>query len=156
MDGDGGDVQLAAKGAAVEGFDVLKLMDVLDALRIDLPIGEGVKHERIVRVRTVRKMDGARCGHVFSPRLFRACCSALVMSSWCRMYSSRFLGSSVLCAASNLRSYEWSAAVSPASVARRASRMSPSRWFGFSRNMLSACALASGSAPATSPIRPMS
>ena len=95
-------VELTAHRTSVEGFDVLELVDVLDALGIDLSVGERIEHECVVGIGAVREVDCP--GHVFIPRLFRACWSALTMSSWCREYSTRFFPSSAFSAEINLRS----------------------------------------------------
>ena len=74
-------VELTAHRTSVEGFDVLELVDVLDALGIDLSVGERIEHECVVRIGAMGEMNGAVRRHVFDPRFFRACCSALLISS---------------------------------------------------------------------------
>ena len=71
VDRDGCHIELTTKGASIEGLDVLKLVDVLDTLGVDLSVGERVEHECVVRIRTVGEVNGP--GHVFIPRLIRAC-----------------------------------------------------------------------------------
>src|SRR5205823_438678 len=87
-------VELTTKRATIKRLDVLQLVDVVDSLRVDLSVSERIEHESVVRIGTVREMDGAGWGHVFMPRLCRACRIALVMSSWCLRYSSRFVANS--------------------------------------------------------------
>src|SRR5688572_22088043 len=105
VDRDRRHVELTAQGAAVQSLDVLQLVDIAQALGVDLSVGEGVEHERVVGVRAVGEMDGAWRSHDFIPRLFLACCKALVISSSCRTYSSSFLATSLFSAATSLRSY---------------------------------------------------
>ena len=52
------DLELAAHRALVEALDVLQLVDVGQPFGIDLPGGERVEHERVVRVRAVGDVDG--------------------------------------------------------------------------------------------------
>ena len=60
---DRGDVELSAERATVQGFDVLQLVNVADALGIDLSVRERVEHERVVGIGAVGEMDRAGCRH---------------------------------------------------------------------------------------------
>ena len=58
MQRDGRHFQLALQGAPVEAFDVAQLVDVAAAACVDLAGRHRPKHERIIRVRAVRDVDG--------------------------------------------------------------------------------------------------
>ena len=54
---DRGHLELTAHRALVERLDVLQLVNVGEAFRVDLPGGERVEHERVVGVRAVGNVN---------------------------------------------------------------------------------------------------
>ena len=62
VDADGRDFELAVQGAAVEGLDVLELVDELEAAGVELVVGQGVEHEGVVGVGAVPDPDRAADG----------------------------------------------------------------------------------------------
>jgi hypothetical protein len=61
VDRDGRDLELAAEGAPIEGFDVLQLVDETQITGLDEIAGQRPEHERIVTVR--RMCDAQRDRH---------------------------------------------------------------------------------------------
>ena len=59
---DGRQFQLAGKGAAVERFDVDQLVLEGVAAGIDFSVGQGMKHEGVVRIGTVADADSLPLG----------------------------------------------------------------------------------------------
>ena len=57
MNADSRHIQLAAQRSAVERLDILKLMPKAEIPRIELVVGQGIKHEGIVRVGTMPHGD---------------------------------------------------------------------------------------------------
>ena len=115
MDRDRGDLQLGSEGPLVQRFDVAELMHVLERARVELAFGQGVEHERVVRVRAVG--DSYDPGHLVPP-------SALALNSsstgWCSRYSTRFVAiCDGYCARKSRRAFAsgwsapWSSATSP-------------------------------------------
>src|SRR5579864_4278763 len=101
MDRHGRDVELPSQCALVQALYVLKLMHVREPFGVDLPLGEGVKHERVVGVRTMRDVDdhGVEGGR---PQRLRAAASAESISVWCSVYSGSCFARSAGAAAVSL------------------------------------------------------
>ena len=59
---DGRQFQLAGKGPAVERFDIDQLVLESVAAGIDLAVGQGMKHEGIVRIGTMADADSLPLG----------------------------------------------------------------------------------------------
>ena len=78
-----GDVELSAQRTSIQRLDVLQFVNVADAFSVDLPVGERVEHECVVRIRAVCEMNCRflSCRHDLVPVLLRACLSALEISS---------------------------------------------------------------------------
>ena len=62
MQADGGQLQLAGEGAAVERFDIDQLVDELVRAGVDLAVGQRVEHERVVGIGAVADADEC-CWH---------------------------------------------------------------------------------------------
>src|SRR4029077_13043413 len=60
VEGEGGDLVGALEGGLVQALDVLQDVADLEPLGIEQPLGEGVEHEGIIRVRAVGDADGGR------------------------------------------------------------------------------------------------
>src|SRR5918998_5496207 len=115
MDRDRGDLQLGTQCPLVQRFNVAEFMDVLQRAGIDLPLGQCVEHERVVRVRAM--------GNSYDPA-HGLPLSALVLNSsrtgWCSRYSTRFVAiCDAYCARKSRRACAsdgrapWSSATSP-------------------------------------------
>src|SRR5688500_118118 len=153
VDGDRGDLELSTQCAAVERLDVLKLVLVRDSVGVDLPGGQRVEHERVVRVGRMSDANDATRG-VHRGTSTRATARAASMSARCRVYSSRFRRRSAGSAAMRRRSNAVAADSLPASRAARIASTRPSKWFGSARKIVSAWARARSARPATSAMRP--
>src|SRR5262249_29476380 len=57
VDADGGDLEFAAEGAAVERLDVLQFVAGLQGAGVELVVGEGVENEGVVGVGAVADGD---------------------------------------------------------------------------------------------------
>jgi hypothetical protein len=57
VDAEGGELELAGEGAAVERFDVHQLVRELVPARVEAVVREGVEHERVVGVGAVPDAD---------------------------------------------------------------------------------------------------
>src|SRR6185503_3037555 len=123
MNGNSGDLELPQQGTLVQCLDILELVNVFDVINVDLSRGKRVKHECVVRIRTVREVNYV--GHPLFPRERRALTIALTMSSWCREYSGSFFATSVFSTSRSFVSYRRRAAPSSDRVAIRAARISP-------------------------------
>jgi hypothetical protein len=53
MDGYGGHLQLGPQRPLVQRFDIGELVNVLKIAGVELALGEGVKHERVIRIGAV-------------------------------------------------------------------------------------------------------
>jgi len=91
----GGHVELAGEGAAIQRLDVGQLVLVVPVARVHLPRGERVEHERIVGVRAVRDPD---VRHRYRPAPAGTRRSASSRISWsivvCSPYSGRLFARS--------------------------------------------------------------
>ena len=101
VDADRGDVQLAARGAFVQRLDVLEDVLELPAARVDLVLGERVKHERIVGIGRVAQGEAALFQREISTSLSevtRVICATLIRSTgspWAATYSVCPVGVSI-------------------------------------------------------------
>ena len=59
MDRYGRDLELTAQRALVQRLDVLELVHVTNVAGVDFSFGQGVEHKGVVRVGTVRNVNGA-------------------------------------------------------------------------------------------------
>jgi hypothetical protein len=50
MNADGGNFKLTAQGPAVEGLNILQFMAENQVAGVDFAVGQGIKHEGIVRI----------------------------------------------------------------------------------------------------------
>ena len=103
VNADRGQLQFRLERTAIERFDVDQLVLKFVVARVDPVVGQGVKHERVVRIGTMADADQLlRGGHRRSPQL----------ESWLPHDSARVAGASIV--TSPLESEAANTALSPA------------------------------------------
>ena len=64
MDADGRQLQFAGESPAIERFDIDQLVAEFEIAGVDLAVGQGVEHERVVRIGTMADANELLgCGH---------------------------------------------------------------------------------------------